>query len=180
MPTLPDIAPTPVAITIVTAGALALAGCGGTSAGGTTTSSADSSPIALSQCMRSHGVSHFPDPSGSGGQPLFEQAPSGGSGALIFDGQTFSGPKVLAAEKACARFLPGSAPPPAPTAAQKHRILAAARCMRAHGVPNFPDPTFDGSRAGATKQVNPQTPAFQRAAQICHGPGGARGGGSGG
>jgi hypothetical protein len=57
--------------------------------------------------------------------------------------------------------------------------ITFARCMRAHRVPSFPDPvTFSASRStdalveggmmfpiGST--VNPQSPAFERAAAAC-------------
>jgi hypothetical protein len=56
------------------------------------------------------------------------------------------------------------------SAAQKTSMIADAQCMRTHGVPAFRDPrfppgggieTFDG--AG----VDPQAPAYQRAAAAC-------------
>jgi hypothetical protein len=48
--------------------------------------------------------------------------------------------------------------------------VALARCMRSHGVPNFPDPTFPSG--GAVKRsfpagVVPSSPAFQRASNAC-------------
>jgi hypothetical protein len=43
-------------------------------------------------------------------------------------------------------------------AAQAHSAVAFARCMRSHGVPNFPDPLGNGRfpsfRAGVSKQVS--------------------------
>lgn len=52
--------------------ALALAACGGSGspvAGAGTTATANASRFALSKCMRSHGVSNFPDPTaGPGGE----------------------------------------------------------------------------------------------------------------
>ena len=165
--------------------AVTIAACGGSgTSGGATTASADSSPIALSRCMRAHGVTGFPDPSeGSGGEGFSGIGiPVGGTGSLVVDGQTFSGPVVAAAERACARYLEPNEPPPPLTADQKRRILASARCMRAHGVPNFPDPSFSGGavRIGGGPQLNSQSPAFQRAMRVCHGGGDFRIGGPGG
>ncbi len=45
-------------------------------------------------------------------------------------------------------------------------------CMRSHGVPNFPDPTFISGGQGITVRVggagiNPRSPAFQQAEKIC-------------
>jgi hypothetical protein len=48
-----------------------------------------------------------------------------------------------------------------------------ARCMRAHGVPNFPDPRFPagGGIGFATPlNVSPDSPAAQHAQQVCQQP----------
>jgi hypothetical protein len=49
--------------------------------------------------------------------------------------------------------------------------LQFARCMRAHGMPNFPDPTVSGGHPTIIlgPAVNPKSPAF-RAAQPACGP----------
>jgi hypothetical protein len=44
--------------------------------------------------------------------------------------------------------------------------------MRAHGVTNFPDPTFHGNgeigiQFGSSSGINPRSPAFQSAQQAC-------------
>jgi hypothetical protein len=41
--------------------------------------------------------------------------------------------------------------------------------MRTHGVPNFPDPTFGGGglKSQLPSGVDPQSPAFQKAAAAC-------------
>jgi hypothetical protein len=51
----------------------------------------NASPLGLSQCMRSNGISNFPDPTqGPGGQGLsISMTP--GSAALTVQGVTFSG-----------------------------------------------------------------------------------------
>lgn len=58
------------------------------------------------------------------------------------------------------------------TAAQskKSGALEFATCMRAHGVPNFPDPKVSGGGIqllGSGSGVNPQSPAFQSAQTSC-------------
>ncbi len=155
--------------------AIAIAACGGSSSGvgavGATTATGNASPFALSKCMRAHGVAKFPDPTnGSGGEGL-SVSRSVGSSALTVDGVTFSGPAFRAAAKACKQYLPGGGGPPPPLSArQKQMALANAQCMRTHGVPNFPDPTFPASGGSAIRLgpgVNPQSPAFQRAASEC-------------
>jgi hypothetical protein len=110
--------------------------------------------------MRSHGVPNFPDPSAGGG---IELRP--GSGV---DPES---PAFQAAGQRCRKLLPGGGPRPI-TAVAKRQILAHAECMRLHGVPNYPDPRFPPG--GGVEQfigpgMNPQSPAFQRAAKACGG-----------
>jgi hypothetical protein len=45
-------------------------------------------------------------------------------------------------------------------------LLNLARCMRAHGVSNFPDPSR-GHGLTIGPGINPQSPAFQAAQQAC-------------
>jgi hypothetical protein len=116
--------------------------------------------------MRANGVSGFPDPipgpNGAVGLPLTENA----DGSLTAEGKSFAGPVLQSAEKTCREYLPGAAgPAPAPTAAQLKQALTFARCMRAHGVPNFPDPDAAGVYNPATISV--QAPAFRSAARRC-------------
>ena len=98
-----------------------------------------SSSLAYSACMRSHGVHNFPDPSaGSNGQQVTIQQGSG------IDPNS---PAFQAAQRSCQSLLPagktaggGSVSP-----AERARILRYAACIRTHGVPNYPDPTFNGN-----------------------------------
>lgn len=50
-------------------------------------------------------------------------------------------------------------------------LLSFARCMRARGVPNFPDPASRGADKafllGQIPGINPQSPAFQSAHTTC-------------
>ena len=95
--------------------------------------------LAFSACMRSHGVHNFPDPSaGSNGQQVTIQQGSG------IDPNS---PAFQAAQRSCQSLLPagktaggGSVSP-----AERARILRYAACIRTHGVPNYPDPTFNGN-----------------------------------
>jgi hypothetical protein len=120
--------------------------------------------------MRANGVSGFPDPSagpggGVGFQGLFMQP----DGSIVVDGNTFAGPALQRAEKACKAYLPPSGPPPPPSASQKAAALAQARCMRAHGITDFPDPNFSGGGVQVTlgAGLNPASPAFVQAAKAC-------------
>jgi hypothetical protein len=56
----------------------------------------------------------------------------------------------------------------APTGAtQKANPLAYSRCMRAHGVPNFPDPDSHGSLSIDGGKVHPESPQYKAADQTC-------------
>ncbi len=158
---------------------VALAGCG--SSGSHPRASSGpygprSSPAALSRCMRANGVSGFPDPiagpSGAVGLPLSVSS----DGSLTAEGKSFAGPALRSAERACKEYLPpAGGPPPQVAAKQRRQALAFARCMRTHGVPGFPDPTFSGSGpAELPAAINPQSPAFRNAVRMC----GADNGGS--
>ncbi len=45
-----------------------------------------------------------------------------------------------AAQRSCAKYYGPTAPPQHVSPQQMQRLLAVSRCMRAHGVPSFPDP----------------------------------------
>jgi hypothetical protein len=70
-----------------------------------------------------------------------------------------------------------------PTAqSKKAGALDFAKCMRAHGVPNFPDPIVSGHSVqllGSGSAINPRSPAFQSAQTSCQHllPGGGPGAG---
>jgi hypothetical protein len=157
--------------------ALLLAACGSSSPGSGQTGTNASHAASLtkySACMRSHGVPSFPDPS----------TRQSGDDSFGIDGYNFNlpadvntqSPAYQSADKACQSLIAGSgsvaARNPAFLAKAKQAALAHARCMRAHGVPNFPDPTIS-SNGGAIVQrsggpgINPRSPAFQQAQKIC-------------
>jgi hypothetical protein len=61
----------------------------------------------------------------------------------------------------------GSGSAPSPTQPQQD-ALKYARCMRAHGVPNFPDPNGTGGFTfEPTSGVDPSSPAFKTAQATC-------------
>jgi hypothetical protein len=52
--------------------------------------------------------------------------------------------------------------------ASHSRALQLANCMRAHGVPSFPDPPAGGGGVNLEGSgINPQSPAFQSARDAC-------------
>ena len=166
----------PALLLVTIIGTIALAACGTSNPTGDHNPNypygARSSPASLSKCMRANGVSGFPDPRAgpNGGGVGF---PGGlivqGDGSMVVMGRPFAGPAIKHAEQVCKEYLPPSGPGPTISAAQKAAALAAAACMRRNGVPNFPDPTFTGGHQSLAlgSGINPDAPAFQRAAKIC-------------
>jgi hypothetical protein len=117
------------------------------------------SSLAYAKCMRSHGLPNFPDPDGSG------------DFAMPGDISPTS-PRYIAANKACQSLNSGSHLSPAKQAQMQSRLLAFAECMRTHGVPNYPDPTFgpDGSvtqAIGKSSGVDPDSPQYEAAQKAC-------------
>jgi hypothetical protein len=145
---------------------LAASACGGSSAGkvaqvGTVagTNGSDSrDPVAWSACMRSHGVPTFPDPDSSGRI----QIPSSIDDRL---------PTVRAAYRACRNLAPSeSSLTGQGDTLQQDRLLAFAKCMRSHGVPNFPDPQVVNGhiRIHVTAgQIDPSSPIVTAAMATC-------------
>lgn len=110
----------------------------------------------LSNCVRSHGFPSFPDPDGRG--------------LIVVTGIDRHSPEFQSAVGACQKLLPadfGQAPTPAQQAQQRQGALALARCMRAHGIGDFPDPTGNSRPANLSPDLDPNDPAFQRAAAAC-------------
>jgi hypothetical protein len=92
--------------------------------------------VAYSQCMRSHGVSNFPDP---------VQTPDGGYGYRT-NGIDPNSASFQAALQACKTLpAPWNSTGVQLSSAQQQAWLSWAQCIRVHGVPDFPDPTFSGS-----------------------------------
>jgi hypothetical protein len=62
----------------------------------------------------------------------------------------------------------GSSEKPSASASGEDPALEFAQCMRAHGVPSFPDPSPGGGiQIGARSGINPFSPAFKSAQASC-------------
>jgi hypothetical protein len=118
--------------------------------------------VAYAQCMRTHGVPRFPDPTGSGGN-------SKQAATRAF--KEVSNSQAEAAQTACQHLQPnGGQPSKAELARHIGDLLAFARCIRAHGVPRFPDPSSSGQVTHAMLAdagVDVHQPAVLRAADAC-------------
>lgn len=135
-----------------------------------------------SQCMRSHGLPNFPDPSPGGGLVF----PAG-------SGVTPGSPAFQAAQAKCRKYNP--APPGLGAGTQTHpsqqwlsQMVKAAACMRRHGYSNFPDPrtsipsnpfgpggtgvisNIDGVIFLFPSSIDTTSPQFYRAADACKFP----------
>lgn len=143
----------------------AIAGCSGSGPKRTASASGDSQ-LAMSSCMRAHGVPNFPDPTAGSGGGGFSVLASPGSSTLIVDGIAFSGPAFNAAAKTCG-FGPGGGPPPQPGEAEREVAIRTAQCIRTHGVPDFPDPDFGADPVGKVVPPGASSPAFQKAVKEC-------------
>jgi hypothetical protein len=153
--------------------AVAIAGCG-SSGRKPSASSHGGSFLAFSECMRSHGVTGFPDP-----------GPRGGIQISSSSGINPASPAFQAAQVTCKKLLPGGGPPAHASEQQKQQLFAMSECMRSHGVSGFPDPVTQTappsnptaySIAEGTgdlwllvpSTVNVNSPAFTKAAKACN------------
>jgi hypothetical protein len=147
---------------------VALAACGSSgrsssTSGGPSVQAENQAALTFSHCMRSHGVSNFPDPS-SPHQFKFALDPSSGN---------TRSPVFQAALTACHHLLPGGGPHAESAASRQARVTAAlafARCLRSHGFPTFPDPTSSGEltpQMAAQAGINLHQPAVLRDADAC-------------
>jgi len=163
--------PSPIGATAVstTSSPSTVAGASGAGSGSTAAGAHVPGPLAFSKCMRANGVPNFPD-LGNNGIRI-----EGSGQTLSVNGISVSAPAFMAARQTCEKYKPHtSGTPTAVQAAQQHEEgLKFARCMRSHGVPNFPDPKVVSSHGGNQTVylpgINPHAPAFQTAAKACSG-----------
>ncbi|MEV7229647.1 hypothetical protein AB0M79_21850 [Polymorphospora sp. NPDC051019] len=115
--------------------------------------------IAFARCMRENGVD-VPDPQ-----------PDGGPIRLSF-GDGLEPGKVEAAMAKCETLLPDGGEIPDADPAELDRLRQFARCMRAEGIADFPDPAPDGSIRGGPG-ISLDEPKVRAAADKCqrHAPG---------
>lgn len=150
----------PVVVLLLAVAALAAA-CGASSHEATTPSpnstsaqsSARQTGILFDSCIQAHGFPDFPD-----------SAVTVNSGQLEIHipGYLKSEPQFESVLQACERDLPGGGPP------AKHvnlpEEISFARCMRSHGITDFPDPLPDG---GWDLSGDTSSPRFEAAAHAC-------------
>jgi hypothetical protein len=116
-----------------------LSACGSSAPAQTSAGAGNSKPAAsvqkgveFSQCMRSNGVSDFPDPGASG--RLTIDAVANGSSIDT------NAPAFKQAISVCKRLEPAGFTGGQRSSAQQSAALKFAQCVREHGVSDFPDP----------------------------------------
>lgn len=139
-----------------------VAGCGNASAGGgnhgNSTSTARDKAVKFAECMRNDGVSGFPDPNASG-QLTIDAVANGSS--IDTNSATFK-----QAMSACQDLQPPGFTGGKVTPSQRTARLAFARCVRNHGVPDFPDPTPNGPLVDTRRIPSTNTPAGMSALHV--------------
>jgi hypothetical protein len=141
---------------------MAVSACGAVRAGGPATPTGTNSREAALlheyvECVRAHGAPDFPDGSvDSHGVVSFpDSAPRVPDGAI----------------SACQVFFNQLPPQPAssPPVPQQlfQELLSFARCMRSHGVPDWPDPAPDGTFFLDSRLIAAGKPGFTRQVQAC-------------
>jgi hypothetical protein len=157
------------AVLVVTS--LALAACGSSSPSSNRAAKLDQM-VAFAKCMRANGVPNFPDPGGNGNGGMVIQTRAGTPQNLTVNGVKVSSPAFQGAMQRCHSELPGGGTPPPLSASRRAAMLKFAQCMRANGLPSFPDPSFGpggriGLKVGPQGGLDPNSPAFRQAQAAC-------------
>ena len=164
---------------------MVLAACGGSDAQNaqakkeaSTEQNAEAGTAAFARCMRDHGVT--------------VETKGNGRGAVVVGGFRTSpeSPTFQRAQNACKtllpdRGLPAEGPPPSETTFD--RLVKIARCMRQHGISEFPDPRttrptklspgkyreitdYDGAILLFPRALDLEAPAYKKALTACGAP----------
>ena len=147
-----------VALAVLAAGCDGSGSLGAASATSPTTT-AQNGALAFARCMRSHGVSKWPDPTSNG---VFDKS------KLLQLG--VSGSRITSISHTCNRLHPNDGRPQKTiTPADQADYLRSAACMRAHGFSGFPDPTFQDNNVtlNIPSSIDTHTLAFKTAAATC-------------
>jgi hypothetical protein len=140
------------------------AAAGGSSAGsvggGAASAQLASKGVAFANCMRAHGVPNYPDP---------KISVHGSEVSVAVAARP--GPHFNSAQQACRKLLPAGGPGSSGSAplssSEQAQVLKLAACIRAHGVPSLPDPTFSGGGVHLPESVDTHSPVFKSAEQAC-------------
>ena len=130
-------------------GAASTPGSTNAAAGHNGTATLHEKAVTYAACMRRHGVVDFPAPNASGAFPAFPVT----ADPAVWD-------RSLAA---CESLKPPGTYKAELTPRQMSRRLKFARCIREHGVKDFPDPEGDAPLVDPKRIPSAATPAGRRA-----------------
>jgi hypothetical protein len=155
-----------IALSVIAMVAL-ISGCGSSAASGTGGGNGVAvkagQAVKFARCMRTNGVSQFPDPPASGNFTI--DAIANGSSLNT------STPAFTRALSACRNLEPAGFTGSKRSSQQQNAALEFARCMRQNGVPDFPDPTPNGPLIDTNQIPSAQQPggmsALNAARQKC-------------
>ena len=129
----------------------------GSAAGSSSSNTTYRARLNLARCYRAQGI-NVPDP-----EPGAGHAAGGGIQQIL---GRYPQAKVQAARQACRQYIARANPQVNASAAAQaqfnQQFVKFARCMRANGVPNFPDRLQD-----AEGKIDPSDPAIQSGLQAC-------------
>jgi hypothetical protein len=121
-------------------------------------SSASPGLVAFARCMRAHGVTDYPD---------------SGAPASVAPGSDLnpSNPAYQSARQACEYLHPHANQSQAASSQNLAAALSFAKCMRQHGITNYPDPgPHSGPNGGEgvnLSGIDINSPQFKAAQQAC-------------
>jgi hypothetical protein len=159
----------PLAALALIAMVVLISACGSSAPAGTGTGSGDNTAantqeaVKFAECMRSNGVSQFPDPGASGKFTI----------DAVVNGSSLdpNAPAFKRAISACKDLEPAGFTGQTRTAQQQANALELAHCIRANGVPDFPDPTPNGPLVDTNRIPSSNSPggmsALNAAMQKC-------------
>jgi len=116
--------------------------------------------------MRAHGAPNVGDPNSKGG--------------ITVTKTNAASPAFRSARTACQNFWPHGSQLHAMAAQFQKDMLAFSKCMRAHKIKDFPDPTNGGQLNLSPRpntDLDPHNPLYRRALRTCRGhlpPGGEK------
>lgn len=154
--------------------ALLLAACsggGGGSGGGGSAATSDgpmslqsltTQALAYAKCMRSHGISDFPDPT------VHDSGQGKGVGFNTPSGVDQHSPQYQSANKTCMKQTGFGHISAAQQQQAMNALLKYAECMRSHGLTNFPDPFANSQQIGFNiTGIDMNSPRYKAANKTC-------------
>jgi hypothetical protein len=156
----------PAALALI-AMAVLISACGSSApagSGGADNSAANAQKaVKFAECMRSNGVSDFPDPGASGSFTI--------DGIVNGSSLDPNAPAFKQALSACRDLEPAGFMGSKRSAQQQDAALEFAQCIRENGVTDFPDPTPNGPLVDTNRVPSAAEPggmsALQAAMQKC-------------